>query len=506
MKKALYILLFFVSSISMAQQKFWVEFNTTNLTACKDSLSTLPIKIHNTSNWLSAISVTASNEVLEIIKSKSFVKDVFKVRSFKTASYLSASDNIDSYWDYIAPMKPEIFDSLGLDGKGVIVGIIDAGFTNANHKDNLRHIFKDDRLLAYKDFIDKERMELYKEETSGDFHGEKVFEFLAGYDPNKNQRIGMASGASFYLARTENGDLEHLVEEDDWVKAIEWMYLNDVKLVNTSLGYSEFDDEKENHEWSDMNGRTTMITRAAQKAVSEYGMFITVSAGNSGNSKWRYITAPSDARGVLTVGATRKDAISRIGYSSIGFEFVNYTKPDVCTYSDRGTSYSSPAVCGFVACLIQRDPTLKPEELTEIIKKSSTLYPYCNNFVGCGVPQADIAISLIDGKADTLSYAVRPTLNAEGKKITFKIQKALSPNDPIVLFHKRNERIVNEQQLVVKYNKKIKNSRPNKFSKRKKNIKIKVKKGVTTIRLKRRSFLDAYTTFQAGNHVYEIKW
>ena len=53
-----------------------------------------------------------------------------------------------------------------------------------------------------------------------------------------------------------------LVEEDDWVKAIEWMHKNGVQLVNTSLGYSEFDNAEENHEWSDMNGRTTMITPA----------------------------------------------------------------------------------------------------------------------------------------------------------------------------------------------------------------------------------------------------
>lgn len=532
MKNVITVLATFLCFISIAQEHYWVEFNSNNTTQYTDSLLKKGITIRNTSTWLHAVSIDTDKNSALALKAENYVKDVFPVLKFKTTQNASNSiQEVDSYWDYITPMNPTIFDSLGLNGKGVKVGIIDAGFTNANEKQNLDHIFEDGRVIGYKDFINPNRDNFYKAQTKGDFHGEKVFEYLAGYNFKDKQKIGLANGAQFYLARTENGDIEHLVEEDDWVKAIEWMHNNGVQLINTSLGYSEFDNPEENHEWSDMNGRTTMITKCAEKAVSEYGMIVVVSAGNSGAAKWQHITAPADARSVLTIGATTKEAKAKIYYSSTGMKFVSYIKPDVSTYSDRGTSYSSPAVCGFVACLMQYAPNLKAKEVIEIVKKSSHLYPYGNNFVGYGIPQAEIAISLINKSNDTLDYAMRPTLSAEDGKISFTIHQNMSKEDNVVLFHKSNSFIVSKQQVAkIKTNKKN-NSKlkliipgykkqaflkrlftPNSNSLHKENkklnnnLKIKSKDGTTKIELRRRSFIDSYTTFQLGQYVYEIKW
>ena len=530
MKKVLAIISSFLCTISFCQEHFWVTFNTDNTSQYTDSLIKKGVKIRNNSEWLNAISINTTKETAESLKNEHYVHDVFPVLKFKTAQNLI--QETDSFWDYITPMKPEIFDSLELDGKGIKIGIIDAGFTNANEKENLDHIFNDNRVVGYKDFISPNRDNFYEAQTKGDFHGEKVFEYLAGYNFKENQKIGLANGAQFYLARTENGDLEHLVEEDDWVKAIEWMHKNGVQLVNTSLGYSEFDNAEENHEWSDMNGRTTMITLAAEKAVSEYGMIVVVSAGNSGASKWKHITAPADARSVLTIGATTKNAKAKIYYSSTGMRFVNYIKPDVSTYSDKGTSYSSPAVCGFIACLMQHAPHLKAKEIIEIVKKSSHLYPYGHNFIGYGIPQADVAIALINKTPDTLTYVMRPTYSAKNNKVSFTIHQNLRNEKNIVLFHKSNEFVVSKQEVAkIKTNKKDQTKlkllipgykKPtffnHLFSKSTKkplhrenielnnHVKIKAKQSKTEITLKRRSFADSYTTFQLGEHIYEIKW
>ena len=388
-------------------------------------------------------------------------------------------------------MRPSFFDSLNLDGKGVRIGIIDAGFTNADSSFWFKHIFGENRVVATKDYISPEASDFYEPKTKADIHGHNVMGYLAGYNDTLQQKIGLATGAHFYLARTENGEKEHLVEEDDWVSAIEWMYEQGVELVNTSLGYSEFDDTSENHVLSDMNGRTTKITLAAQKAA-EKGMMIVVSAGNMGSSKWRYITSPADARGVLTVGATRKVNKTRIYYSSLGVEFVDYIKPEVATYSDRGTSYSSPAVAGFMACLMQYDSTLTPIQLKDVITKSSHLYPYGNNYVGYGIPDAKKAIGIIDSTYDPKSFTWEQT--TEKGKVEIIINEKVE-NDYVITFHKKSKIIVAKQEAARVEESKAKSA----------HIKATIKPTKTSIKVKRYKDVK-YTTVQFGKYVVEVEW
>jgi hypothetical protein len=54
-----------------------------------------------------------------------------------------------------------------------------------------------------------------------------------------------------------------------------------VDIINTSLGYFEFDNTTYNHTYSDMDGITTFISRGAEIAFSR-GMIVVASAGNEG--------------------------------------------------------------------------------------------------------------------------------------------------------------------------------------------------------------------------------
>jgi subtilisin family serine protease len=243
-------------------------------------------------------------------------------------------------------MQGQLFGDDKISGTGVQVGVIDAGYYKASTDPFLMHIFNEGRIKAQRDFIDAQRKDLVDDAaTDSDYHGRIVLDMICGYDQVKKTQTGMGVNADIYLARTENGAREYRGEEDNWVRALEWMDSMGVRLINTSLGYAiKMDDPNDNYKQEDMNGKTTTITKAAQIGVDEKGIFLVVSAGNEGdNDEWRIISAPADARGVLSVGATRDKVWDRIGYSSLGPDFLPYMKPNVSCYSPNGTSFSAPA-------------------------------------------------------------------------------------------------------------------------------------------------------------------
>lgn len=181
--------------------------------------------------------------------------------------------------------------------------------------------------------------------------------------------IGSAPGASVYLFVTEDGSSEYPIEEHNWAAGAEMADSLGADMISSSLGYSEFDDAGFNYTYEDMDGNTTMVTRAADFAAAK-GMIVCSSAGNQGNSNWFYITAPADADSILTVGAV--DSVGLLtSFSSNGPSSDGAVKPDVVAQgiratvvepfsgtivSGNGTSYSNPIIAGITACLWQAHP------------------------------------------------------------------------------------------------------------------------------------------------------
>jgi subtilisin family serine protease len=428
----------FISQLlySQSTQKYWLTLAHGTL-ASNYQLS--GIQIQSRSNWLNAVSVILSQEQINVLALNPEITSIEAVKKIKPVA--SSLENGSAYGDYVSALRPEYLEKIGVNGKGVIAGVIDAGFVNVDSGWAYQHLVTENRILGYKDFIlDTARKDFFDQQTSGDFHGAQVLAYMGGFDPKTKQPIGLATGASYYLARTENGDKEHLVEEDDWIEAIEWMYGNGVRVVNTSLGYSEFDDEKENHTIYDMNGKTTKISIAAQKAV-EKGMILVCSAGNLGLKTWTYVSAPADAEGVISVGATKKDDWAKEGYSSVGPEFNPYIKPDISTYSDRGTSYSSPEIAGLVACMLQNYPSLTPQKVKQALAVAGHLNPLPNNFVGYGVPDPELVFDFLAGKTLPERTVIRlsETDTVAKIKVSEKIEKG------IVVFHKSDLTHVKDQ-------------------------------------------------------------
>src|SRR5690606_20342724 len=114
--------------------------------------------------------------------------------------------------------------------------------------------------------------------------------------------IGTAPQADFILCVTEDVDGEYRIEEYNWLFAAEFADSAGADIVSTSLGYSTFTDPSMDYTYEEMDGKTSIITRAAAVAASK-GMVLVTSAGNEGGRSWKYISAPADADSILAVGA-----------------------------------------------------------------------------------------------------------------------------------------------------------------------------------------------------------
>jgi subtilisin family serine protease len=488
--KKIFLLSFFLSPLMLsAQSKYWIYLKDKNLTdepaVSKTTIENrrnlgmsltdetdLPVrldyqaklgehsvKILNRSKWLNAVSASLSSSEAMAVRSLDFVKEVVPIDA---GFFIARSKPVER--SQMAPVMSQVqagsFAKAGFSGKDVTIGVIDAGFYGADSSLSLKHIFSNNRILGIRDYVKPGRAGelLYSTaESFSDMHGTEVMAAISGIDNNDQIQYGTALNAKFYLARTDYSLREYRGEEDNWIAAMEWMDSLGVRLINTSLGYAKgFSDPRENYLPSQMDGKTSAITRAAQIASDKKGIMLVVSAGNEGDDKgWGVLSAPADAEGVLAIGATNGKLWNRIGYSSIGPEFLSYVKPNVSCFSLYGTSLSAPVITGFAACLMQANPKLNNKELIDVIERSAHLYPYGNNFVGYGVPQASRALAL--AKAPYLPNNSKLVM-ARGR--TFDLD-VTTEEGLVAIYRKKNKKDVLSQQVAKVNNGKISLKRQN---------------------------------------------
>ncbi|MBN8823559.1 MULTISPECIES: S8 family serine peptidase [unclassified Spirosoma] len=466
-------------SIAQRQQQH-LSFDETDLAVSGAYLSALKqagIQPVCLSRWLNAVSARLTNVQYAQVMAMPFVKGIQPIDPAIVITSLEVPSKLQ-----MAPVMTQIqapnFAQAGLTGRFVNIGVIDAGFFGADSASSLKHVFERQGVKQVRDYVNEKKTQnnlLRTLETMSDFHGTEVMAAIAGSDPTENIQFGLATDATFYLARTDQGNREYRGEEDNWVAAMEWMDSLGVRLINTSLGYAKgMSNPKENYEPSQMDGHTSLISRAAQIAADKKGILIVVSAGNEGDDRsWRIISTPADAQGVLAIGATNSRLWNRIGYSSIGPENLPYLKPNVSCFSLYGTSLSAPVITGFAACIMQANPKLTNKQVMEIIEKSSHLYPYGNNYVGYGVPQASRALALL--RNQDLPVTTR-SVKATGKTFHWPVD---GNEATISVFHKKDATHVLQQEAA------------------------KVNNGQLTLR---RSSNEKQTTIDLKKEVVEVIW
>ena len=280
---------------------------------------------------------------------------------------------------------------IDMKGAGMMIAIIDGGFRNVDRIP----AFQRTDIRGFKDFVCPPSPSVFAETD----HGTKVLSAMALNEPF--YYVGSAPKSAYWLLRSEDQQTEQEVEEDYWVMAAEFADSVGCDLINSSLGYNEYDHASMSHPLWHLNGHTAFISQAASM-LADKGIILINSAGNSGMGPWKKITVPADAENILTVGAVTPDAPYRIApFSSIGPSQDGRVKPDVVAVGapaflvngrgnimqDMGTSFAAPIVCGLAACLWEALPEKTAKEIIELIRISSNNYEHPDNIYGYGIPK-----------------------------------------------------------------------------------------------------------------------
>lgn len=289
---------------------------------------------------------------------------------------------------------------MGYHGETMRMMVMDAGFSNVDTLFVFRDLQQDQRLLGARNLVQPEVSPFVKHT-----HGTSVLSCIAAYVPGK--MVGTAPMVEVYLCKTEDARSENKVEEDNWVAGLELADSLGCQVLNSSLGYTKFDDSTQVRTFHDLNGHVSRASQAATMAAAK-GMIVCNSAGNEGSQKWRYLGAPADARDILTVGAV--DGKGKIAsFSSHGPASDGRVKPDVCAVGSGcyvaspsgfihlsfGTSFSSPIMSGMVACLWQAFPDKSNFEIMDAVRRSSNQYNAPDSLYGYGIPDMLKAYNLL---------------------------------------------------------------------------------------------------------------
>jgi len=408
------------------------------LTAIKD----LGIEIIHELKWFNSVSVRMNDSQIEQVKSLSFVDKVVPVKSltfqkplvddFNLYKYNSINNYGPSFTQLDLSDIP-LVHSKGITGDDVVIGLLDTGY------DWQRHISLNTRnVLAEYDFVFNDTITANQtgDHPSQHDHGTLIFSIIGGY--HDSTMIGAAFNSSYLLAKTEDIRSETRVEEDNYAAALIWMEGLGVDITSSSLGYSIFDTPGESYTYNDMDGKTTIVTKAAELAFMR-GVATFTSAGNEGNTPWFYITAPADGKNTIGVGAV--NSLNQLaGFSSRGPSSDGRIKPEVVAMGvgvygasastnngyrfASGTSTSAPIASGVAALLLSIHRHLKNTQIRSILLESADNSLNPNNEIGYGLVSAKRAIEFPNLEFINNDYVVR--------KIFF--QENINPNSVKMLY------------------------------------------------------------------------
>ncbi len=304
-------------------------------------------------------------------------------------------------YNQINQLNGQSLHNLGYAGQGMTIAVIDAGFNSVDKMTCFDSLRGNNQILGTRDFA-LPGNDVYA--TSMHTHGTMVLSCM-GANSSGNM-IGTAPKSDYWLLRSEVGETESIIEEYYWVSAAEFADSVGVDLINSSLGYTTFDNTATNHTYADMDGNTTVITKGADKAAQK-GILVVNSAGNSGGSGWWYIGAPADGDSVFSIGAVNATGI-RASFSSVGPTFDRRIKPTVAAQgvgsavygptgllNANGTSFSSPIICGITACLWQAFPDLNNMQIIEAIKLTGSQASSPDSLLGWGIPDYSSALKTL---------------------------------------------------------------------------------------------------------------
>ena len=295
----------------------------------------------------------------------------------------------------------EFLHNHGFSGQGMQLAVLDAGFPNYTTLPTFDSVRINNRFLGTWDFVNN------ASNVNGyNSHGTHCLSTIAANVPGSF--VGTAPQTSFYLFRTEDAASEYVIEEHNLAAALERADSLGVNVSSISLGYTTFDNSSYNHTYAQMNGNITMAAKAADLAAKK-GMLVVVAIGNDGDGAWHYLSTPSDADSVLSVGAVNTSGV--VGsFSSYGPSSDGQVKPSVAAVGvnaivanavngnptpSNGTSFACPNMAGLSTCLWQAFPESNNMGIITALQEAGTIYNSPNARIGYGIPDMKKAFVIL---------------------------------------------------------------------------------------------------------------
>jgi serine protease AprX len=386
-----------------------------------------------TSRWFNGALIQANTSIASAVSMLPFVSKVELVahgtkliggrkKSINKLERIDATNSLQNQAQ-LEMIGLNEMQAFGYHGEGVDVAVFDAGFIGVNTLSSFQTIYQEARMKSTFNFVNNST-NVY----SAFDHGTEVLSIIAGNV--SNTYLGGAYKANFFLYQTEDVSSEYRIEEYNWLFAAERADSAGVDVINSSLAYNTFDDPSMDYTYKNLDGKTSVVSRAAHKAF-ERGIVVVNSAGNEGNNSWKYIDVPADAEGVIACGAVDNFGY-RSSFSSIGPSSDGRIKPDVSGLGEgsiiisssgsivtgSGTSFSSPLIACLAIGLRQALPQASAKEIYQRIIISASQATHPDNFLGYGIPNFTSAKSLFDFSDE---FQIYPNPVSDGRlKIIFK--------------------------------------------------------------------------------------
>jgi serine protease AprX len=282
----------------------------------------------------------------------------------------------------------------GITGKGIIVAVLDSG-VDPKHPD-LAHLpnSNEPKIIKWIDFVNG-KSSPYDDKG----HGTHVCGTISGIGTNGFQ-TGVAPGTKLIIAKTFSygfGNVSRVL------LAFDWAVDNHARIISFSNGKVHSD----------------AFTIAINNVIAA-GVIPVIAAGNKGPD-FNTTICPGDEVNSTTVGATDSSDIIA-NFSSRGPVTLygkKYIKPDISApgvdvistmpgggYALKdGTSMATPHVSGVIALMLEKNPSLKPAQIKQILESTAVDLgqPGKDNVYGAG--RIDAYKAVFSGSANILPKA-----------------------------------------------------------------------------------------------------
>lgn len=394
-------------------------------------------QVRAVSKWLNAVSVDASTQQLELIRSLPFVKNTrqftkklaIDLPRSNGSSRLDSTQYGNSFRQNEICRIPELH-ARGLSGSGVLLCMLDTGFRT-------EHVaLRDLNYLAMRDFIFGDSIvanEAGQDSAEQHSHGTAVLSAAAGLD--SNNIIGPAFGALWMLAKTEYVPTETEVEEDYYVAGMEWADSAGADITTSSLGYIDWYTQDQ------MDGRSTVVAQAVTEAQRR-GILVLTAQGNERNSQWGTVISPADADSILAIGGV-DSMLNLSGFSSPGPTADGRIKPDVSAQASdvwcamafttdqywrlSGTSLATPIAAGIAALVMEANPDWTAQQVRHAMMATASQAGAPDNDLGYGIVDAVAAADYIFSAIDrSITIPESPALTVFPNPVNGHLRLTLS--------------------------------------------------------------------------------